>query len=310
MEELIRRALGASVLSIEAVPAGHTVNEVRCCHLRDGRQVFFRTARASSHAFWGTQVAKYESEALALEHVGALGPRMVAHGVTDGRPWLAVEGVAGTSLRGLGELSAGLARRVMDEVVLRLCAQPVPFAHVGSFGGHGLMYDGPTPPGPCESWAQFVDWQLDWSASRAPEPVRTDLLQLRREGVCTRLLALHESRLVLRHGDLSLDNIFVGRADDAKLTLIDWEWSGVVDERDVWLEARELFRAMGAEYLWHQHVPFPAEALLIFEAVRNVAMGVAYSLVARSEEDRAEELEVLEDSVDRLWRLVDVHCRV
>jgi hypothetical protein len=115
--------------------------------------------------------------------------------------------------------------------------------------------------------------------------------------VCGKLLRCSDARLVFRHGDLSIDNILVCETGN-RLALIDWEWSGVVDERDVWLEARELLRAIDREEVWRHNVPASLlSSLLVFEDIKNIAMGVSFSLATSNVEYREEELDVLEEAL-------------
>ncbi len=188
-----------------------------------------RVPRSRDHVFWGNSVLKYASEAAAMcfacQHLSgvAVVPRVLGHGVDSatGLPWLAMEEVRGVTLRA-APAREQYATQVMD-VVLALSRIALPFGHVGSFGeGCGLLYDGPTLA-PCTTWLQHWRQLLVWSAERVRDThpaLHTTLLEVMRRDTCEEALSAFASRLVFRHGDLSLDNIMV--LEDGTLALIDW----------------------------------------------------------------------------------------
>lgn len=197
--------------------------------------------------FWGDSKAKYVSEALSMKlareslpddlvHV----PAVLAVGVDEevNRPFLVMERIDGVSLRqgvreGLVEPEA-VARDLM-KLVAALCevrvAEP---RRVESFGGNcGLCFDGPNV-GPCDSVDEFVRRMLRWSARACDDDHVKELLGRSEEAV-VRKISQSQARLVFRHGDLSIDNVMLLKGSK-KLCLVDWEFAGVYDERDVWLE--------------------------------------------------------------------------
>ncbi len=290
--------------------SAHTLNQVFLVTL-DGpeRKLVVRVARpGGQHVFWGDSKAKYRSEAAAmvfardalsgLAHV----PAVVASGVdqVSDLPYLVMECVDGVSLR--AALKSGLVdSRSAAERILRLvrhmCDLAPPHVRVGSFGGPdcGLFFDGPDV-GACATVADFMGQLIVWSAERARQEAGLAELLLRAKEE----MNVGSARLVFRHGDLSIDNVMVGRNEE--LALIDWEFCGVCDERDVWLETRELLTAMGQEATWREAVPIAADELEHFERCKEIAMGMSWAAVAKTEEDRQEEVDILRDNLESLLK--------
>ena len=139
---------------------------------------------------------------------------------------------------------------------------------------------------------EFVDAMLDWSAKRVAEK-HSDLA-----GLLQKVQVPDEvepRRLVFRHGDLSVDNILI--CADGRLCFIDWEWAGVYDERDVWLEMKELLVALKMEKMLQQGTNISPKELLEFDRLKEVFMGVAWAEAMQSEDEREEELEYLRENL-------------
>jgi tRNA A-37 threonylcarbamoyl transferase component Bud32 len=283
--------------------------------------------------FWGDSKAKYNSEALAMRlarqvlpsSVGYV-PSVLACGVdkeTD-LPFLVIERIEGLSLRqalreGVVECE-GVARELMRLVSL-LCETPVSHRCVESFGTDcGLCFDGPNV-GPCESTSEFVRQMMRWSirSCRVDEEDDLKLLLQTCEEKVVATVAQHAARLVFRHGDLSIDNVMLLKESNL-LCLIDWEFAGIYDERDVWLETRkyihfcfvlcfcfccfffkkkgELLKALKMDSVWRDLVPVRFEELVQFDECKDVFMGMSWAAVAPNEEARQEEIEVLRENLE------------
>jgi aminoglycoside phosphotransferase (APT) family kinase protein len=316
MKGLCARALEEAglgpVRSLEVLTS-HTLNQVFLVRDGNDRRLVVRVARPGApHVFWGDSKAKYRAEEAAMRFARASlaawvhVPQVVAAGVdaVEGLPYLVMECVDGVPLRvalksGLAEREA-TARRLM-ELVARMCSLPPPVPHIGSLGdeGRGLFFDGPEL-GACVDVQEFASRLLNWSARHCDENGEDSTLcaMLRR---AESELRMAPGRLVFRHGDLSIDNVMV-LSDNGGLALIDWEFAGVYDERDVWLEARELMTALGQEALWRELQPMDSAELDRFERCKEVMMGVSWAAAAKTSADRQEELQVLHENLTDLFK--------
>jgi aminoglycoside phosphotransferase (APT) family kinase protein len=211
-------------------------------------------------------------------------------------PFLCMEFVEGKSVRQAvkeGSIEPELLARRIVEAVKQLSLLPLPFPHIGGFDSSPLWYDGP-PLGPCASLQEFAAAALKWSAER----VEPDLATLLRKVDLTEYFQnSSDFRLVFRHGDLSLDNILL-RADE--MWFIDWEWSGVFDERDVWLELREVLFSLKQEPLLALATAVSASELRRFDELKELYMGVAWAEAMGDEEEKREELEYLKRNLEKI----------
>ena len=303
---------GLHLLSCEPIdfPTLNNVYKCSCCssepkEKEEDKMVLVRCPKNKDyHVFWGNGLKKFDNEAKCMQFA-AEGfkdlfkvPKVYGHGVQDDLPFLVMEFV--DSAQTLRSWMKGKNPHQLDAMATRLlsivkgmCDHKVPFEHIGSFDEAGLWFDGPNL-NPCKTMEQFVKEMIHWSADQVKETDKevSDMLISFGE----RLTFAEKARLVFRHGDLSIDNVMV--TEEEEIYLIDWEWSGVFDERDVWLEARELMRAMKSEQKWKDFVKdfMDTAKLDLFYDIKQVYMGVAWSLQGR-EEDREEELDILRENL-------------
>lgn len=325
MFDVCVRALGKLGLDIEEYEevSMHTVNFVYRCVCCSGEDVIVRIARQDNHVFWGDCVAKYRSEADAMKWCkerledndddNVYVPRVLLMGVdeTSGRPFLCMERVEGKTLRKAlrdGMMSAEEASMKLMHLVRTLCSLPCPHAHVGSFQ-NGLFFDGPLLP-PQPSFALFSLSLLQWSLQHLlrahhhhlPSLILALQWILRDEGRHWIFLCQQSgtSTLCLCHGDLSLDNVMVMSND--KWALLDWEWCGVRDARDAWLETREMCAAMGTEKsIWEQHVPMDKEEIEMYDNLKQIMMGVSWA-ISNGDNDDDDEYDELLQNIQRLMK--------
>ncbi len=244
--ELCFRALRSCGLEMKSCRelSSKTLNHVFICELLSGgKEVVVRFAKDDEHVFWGNSKAKYVSEALAMaiarkhfeEEDICFVPSVLGSGVDEhlNRPFLVMEKVEGVPLRSAAiEDKEALARRLMF-LVQSLCNVPIGDARqIGSFGGCGLCFDGPILE-PCDSIGDFVRRMMIWSEDACDDLEGKQLLSACRDKVAN-MASRNAGKLVFRHGDLSIDNIMLTK--EGKLCLIDWEFAGIYDERDVYLE--------------------------------------------------------------------------
>ena len=194
-----------------------------------------------------------------------------------------------------GEVDGEVIAASVLSMLRFMCSQEPPYCVVGGFHDSPVWFDGP-PIGPCPSMQEFIVAMLEWSAEQTAQshPELSQKLHAYERHV-SGLDASH--RLVFRHGDLSIDNLLWS---DQGLWLIDWEWAGVYDERDVWLEARELLKALNAEHLWNAaNLPIPISDLEEFDSCKEIFMGVAWAMLLTGEE-RDGELEYLSGQLSKM----------
>jgi thiamine kinase-like enzyme len=272
------------------------VNRVFLCSTESPNQEQVVVRIPHKSIFWTEEhfEAKYRSEALAMNFASqqldgyASVPKVLSVGVepVSGLPFLLMEFVQGAqTLRKAGDEEKLRYAGQIVELVAHLCQLKPPFQSIGGFNNSPLWFDGP-PLGPFASMNEFVSEMLKWSAERI-RPQDSELSELL--NAYPRPTDGKHYSLVFRHGDLSIDNILVR---DGILWLIDWEWSGVYDERDVWLELRELCIALGAEHLWNP--PISRHELDQFDALKDTFMGVAW---AATFPDGTEELDYLKSQI-------------
>ena len=278
------------------------MNYVYVCHVVDtGEALVVRIGK--KNAFWEPLDAKYRSEAAAMRYAReiladrARVPEVYSVGVEpeSALSYLCMEWIEAQSVRkAVAEkrvASDEIAARIMD-LVLYMASQPPPFAVIGGFDGSPLWFDGPAL-GPFASTAELAAALLRWSAERLQE--RRPSLSRQLEDCAVPSVMARQRRLVFRHGDLSVDNVLVDAEE--RLVLIDWEWAGVHDERDVWLELRELMEQLGARQLWKDRVPVPEPECEEYYDARELLMGVAWAESIPSEGEQEAELDYLADAI-------------
>jgi tRNA A-37 threonylcarbamoyl transferase component Bud32 len=324
MEGLCERVLKEVVKSCQPLST-RTLNNVFVCETGDGRCVIVRSAKEDQHVFWGDSKDKYLSEAASMKLARKFLPDLHVPLVLDlgvdelsNRPFLVMERVEGVSLRQAmreGSIDCEVVARDLMKLISSICNVPIEARRIQSFNC-GLCFDGPNV-GPCDTMAEFVRRVMRWSSQNCEnELVRKMLIEC--EDRVVQGVSEREARLVFRHGDLSIDNVMVLK-DSNKLCFIDWEFAGVYDERDVWLEASEmicfscfffcfqlkmfqgeLLKALKMEHVWRELVPIPLDDLARFDELKDVFMGMSWAAVAPTEEDKQDELEFLKESIERI----------
>lgn len=302
-------AAGLQLVSQERRASG--TNFVYLCHTESPelslRRVLVRIGRTSF--FWTAQeaMAKFESEAEAMnfarKYAGDLihVPRVLSVGVepSSQTPYLCMEFVESAKTLRQQMREADFDTRAASvhlmRVVTHLCQLEPPFRNIGGFSNSPLWFDGP-PVGPCADMDEFVRqmlaWSVQWLTDNGYPHVAEKLSNVR-------LPFMGSAQLVFRHGDLSIDNILVRPAGcEPRFCLIDWEWAGVFDARDVWLEARELMSALECENVWKQSVPFDFQVLDAYYDVKEVFMGAVWAATLTGDA-RDDEISFLEENLAR-----------
>lgn len=211
----------------------------KCNCIYYGKEVvaLLRSPKSTNDVFWGNAYEKFVNEAkcmkFAREKFSGLFqvPFIYGYGSVLETPFLVMEFVNGKTLRKWIEgKTSGEVEKMAQKLLLILkgiCDAEPPFTYIGSFNEGGLWFDGPNLK-PCENVKQFVFQMISWSSEKL-RLEKKDILADKLAKCFENMDFSQKFKIVFRHGDLSIDNLMVCENDD--ICFLDWEWSGVYDER-------------------------------------------------------------------------------